>query len=300
MARRFTILDVFAERPLAGNQLAVVHDSDGLDGARMQAIAAEFGFSETVFLAPARNAAHSACVRIFTPKSELPFAGHPTVGAAVAVARQDGIEGLGQGIVVLEEGVGPVRCGVVFGEGRAEAQFDLPRLPEPTPLPAPREVIATALGLAPTEIGFENHEATAFEAGLPYTLVPVKNLAVAGRAAPVMAHWTDAFGPGPHACAYVYCRETVNHAAQFHARMFAPADGIPEDPATGSAVACFAGALTRFDAPVDGLHTVRVEQGVEMGRPSLITLELDIEDGTLAGGRIGGNVVTVASGELQL
>ena len=299
MSRRFAIYDVFAEAPLAGNQLGVVFDCEGLDTARMQAIAAELGFSETVFLAPAASEQHTAAVRIFTPKSELPFAGHPTVGAAVAVARERGMDELGQGIVVLEEGVGPVRCGVTFADGTASAQFDLPVVARPLARIAPAEVVAVALNLTPDRIGFENHEITRFDAGLPYTLVPVRDLAAAAAARPNMTAWRDAFGDGPHACAYVYCRETVAHDAQFHARMFAPADGIPEDPATGSAAACFAGAVARFDTPVDGVHEIVIEQGVEMGRPSRIVLEIDVKEGIFQGGRIGGGAVLVAEGTLH-
>ena len=111
MQRRFTIYDVFSDRTMAGNQLGVVLDCDGLETAQMQAIAREFNFSETVFLMPPEDPAHTARMRIFVPNNELPFAGHPTVGGAIAAARERGLEAVGPGIVVLEENVGPVRCG---------------------------------------------------------------------------------------------------------------------------------------------------------------------------------------------
>lgn len=299
MQRRFEILDVFTDKVGTGNQLAVVYDSEGLSSVAMQSIAAEFNFSETVFLEPATDGRVSAKVRIFTPRNELPFAGHPTVGAAICVARQIGIDGLGQGIVILEEQVGDVRCGVRFEENTAYAEFDLPKIAERVELPGMADSIPLALGLSREEIGFESHVVTQFDAGLPYTLVPVRNLDVAGRAKPVMAHWNDAFGSGSHNSAYVYCRDTIRQDANFHARMFAPDAGIPEDPATGSAVASIAGAIALFDQPRNGWTTVKIEQGVEMGRESLITLELQIENDVFVAGRIGGNAVVFAKGTID-
>lgn len=298
MKRRFAILDVFAETKLSGNPLGVVYDSDGLDTVAMQAIAAEFGFSETVFLSPPKDARHSAAVRIFTPQSELPFAGHPTVGSAIAVAREMGIDQGGQGTVLLEENVGPVRCDVRFSEGVAFAEFDLPVIAERSVPPGDTEKVALALGLEPDEIGFESHVLSSFNAGLPYELVPVKNLDIAARAKPNITYWHDAFGSHIHNSTYVYCRDCVDHDNHFHARMFAPDVGIPEDPATGSAVASLAGAIALFDDLTDGSHTIRIEQGVEMGRPSLIQLKIDMDKGAMTGGRIGGLVEVFATGEL--
>jgi trans-2,3-dihydro-3-hydroxyanthranilate isomerase len=134
MARRFVTLDVFTATPHAGNPLAVVLDSDGLDTAAMQAIAREFNLSETVFVQPAAEAGHRAAIRIFTPGRELPFAGHPTVGTAVLLALRDRTEGRGADILVLEEQIGRVPCAVaVSGERSGQATFTLPRLPPPSP-----------------------------------------------------------------------------------------------------------------------------------------------------------------------
>lgn len=300
--RRFAILDVFTDQSLAGNQLAVVLDSQGLDDARMQAIAAEFGFSETTFLRPAMNPGHTAALRIFTPRNELPFAGHPTVGSAIVAALDNGMDAVGQGIVVLEEQVGAVRCAVRFSDDQAYAEFDLPVIAKPVATGTTTEAAAAALGLNVAEIGFENHTITAFDGGVPYTLVPVRNLSVAQKAVPTtdMELWRAAFGTGSHNCAYAYCRETVNAASDFHARMYGPDVGIVEDPATGSAAASFAGAIMAFDQPVDGVHPVVLEQGIEMGRPSFISLEIDVENGAMTGGRIGGQTVVVARGRLTV
>lgn len=299
--RRYEIYDVFTDRALAGNPLAIVRDSDGLDGIAMQAVAAEFNLSETVFVGPPRNSTHAAGVRIFTPKSELPFAGHPTVGTAIALHEGGKARAGGTAILVLEEKIGPVRCAVSATPGRASfAEFDLPRLPNPVALSAEPELIAAALGLDAGEIGFENHRPSAWTAGVPYVCIPVADLKAAGRAQLDPRLWLDIAPPADNIIpsAYVYCRETVGEDCAFHARMFAPHDGIVEDPATGSAAAAFAGALVAFDAPVDGFGRHWIEQGIEMGRPSHIRLEVETAAGALTAARIGGYAVRLAEGTL--
>ncbi len=298
---RYAILDVFTDVPLSGNPLAVLTDAAGLDGAQMQAIAAEFNLSETVFVLPAENPVHTAAVRIFTPRSEIPFAGHPTVGTSILLGldRLKAGAGLAESVVILEEKIGPVRCGVSVSGRGGHAVFDVPKLPEPL-LPArDREAIAAALGLLPQEIGFENHEASVFSCGLPFTFVPVRDLEAIGKAAPQVDKWGAAFS-GEAPSVLLYTRSTVGVGRQFHARMFAPTFGIMEDPATGSAVAAFGGVIKRFDAHPAGSHRFIVEQGFEMGRPSLVTLEVDIEGGAIAAERIGGHAVVVAEGTLHL
>ncbi len=298
-SRQYFVYDVFADTALAGNQLAVVMDAEGLDTARMQAIAREFNLSETVFVAPPENPVHTASIRIFMPKGELPFAGHPTVGTAVALTERTSDNGAA-GILVLEEKVGPVRCVVTRGEGATFAEFDLPKLPASIDAPIDASAIGAALGLAPHEIGFENHRPGLWSAGVPYLTVPVAGLDEAGRAAVDAAMWLE-LAPrvgGSIPAPYVYCRETVGHDCAFHARMFSPWDGIPEDPATGSAAAAFAGAIHHFDRPVDGQQRFWIEQGIEMGRPSRIRLETDVTSGRLTQARIGGHAVKVAEGVL--
>ena len=243
---------------------------------------------------------HSAAIRIFTPARELPFAGHPTVGTAVLLGLDRSATGAGNGpmVLVLEEEVGPVRCGVTLASGRTgHAIFDLPKLPaEGGPAPG-REALAAALSLIPGEVGFENHVPTVFDAGLPFVLVPVRDLEAIGKARVNPAAWQDGFGAG--GAAYLYCREVSEREHHFHARMFAPAMGIDEDPATGGAVAALAGAIARFDQPPGGTHRYVIEQGFEMGRPSLISLEIDMDGGAVAEGRIGGDAVVVARGTLE-
>jgi len=299
--RRYMVYDVFADGKLAGNPLAVVLDSEGLDTAAMQRIAGEFNLSETVFVGAPEKPAHSARIRIFTPRVELPFAGHPTVGTAVAIAETRAPEGIGvPEILVLEEGVGPVRCAVSRGKDPSFAEFDLPCLPEKVAFDVVQEAVAAALDLGPHEIGFENHRVGAWSAGVPYVTVPVRGLPAAAKARMDIDAWVKLAPRAGHlvAAPYIYCRETIGHEASFHARMLAPHEGIPEDPATGSAAAAFAGAVMLFDAPTDGSTPILIEQGIEMGRPSKIRLELDVERGKLAAARIGGHAVKVAEGTL--
>ncbi|MEM7300536.1 MAG: PhzF family phenazine biosynthesis protein [Pseudomonadota bacterium] len=301
MKRAYAVLDVFTDKALTGNPLAIVFDGEGLETNEMQAIAGEFNLSETVFVQPAAQPHHSAAVRIFTPGVELPFAGHPTVGAAIALAkRQLGEGGTGDVIIVLEEKIGIVRCGVKVSEGGAFAEFDLPQLPSAIEAPPESAAIAAALSLSPKDIGFENHVPTAWSAGVPFIMVPVHDLNAAGRAQVNSAEWSNVFADHPASGVFVYCRECVRHEAQFHARMFAPEKGIIEDPATGSAIAAFSGAVVDFDEPLDGLHTILVEQGVEMGRPSLVTLEVELSGQELIRARIGGNAVELMRGELDI
>jgi len=298
MARNYLLYDVFTTERLAGNPLAVVLDSDGLDTAGMQAIAREFNLSETVFVLPADNPKHRNRIRIFTPDYEMPFAGHPTVGSAIALAE---LAGEATRIFVLEENIGPVRCAVSEHDGSTFAEFDLAKLPEPLELKADPEAIGAALGLAPHEIGFENHRVAFWSAGVPYVTIPVADLEAAAKIRLDNQAWSE-LAPRKSewamASPYVYCRETVHHDSAFHVRMIVPGTPSYEDPATGSAAAAFAGAIMHFDAPTDGTSQLWIEQGLEMGRPSRIRLELNVDGGKLASARIGGHAIKVAEGTL--
>ncbi|MEO0618205.1 MAG: PhzF family phenazine biosynthesis protein [Pseudomonadota bacterium] len=300
----FQTLDVFTEDRFGGNPLAVVFGGDALDTEAMQTIAREFNLSETVFVLNAEQEVHRARLRIFTPKSELPFAGHPTVGTACALATQDAAEMADaprDQMLVLELGVGPVRCAVTLDEGRAPfAIFDLAKLPQEHANVPSIEAIARAHGLQPDDIGFEDHVPSGFNAGIPKTLVPVRDLATIQRARLDLSAWLAAFNSKVTGSTFLYTRECERHDAAFHARMFAPDAGILEDPATGSAVAAFAGAIMKFDTPTLGTHEYLIEQGYEMGRPSLIQLSLEVEHATLTSARIGGYAVPVSKGTLNI
>ncbi|ACI55750.1 phenazine biosynthesis protein PhzF family [Rhizobium leguminosarum bv. trifolii WSM2304] len=303
MARSYSVYDVFTDRKLAGNPLAVIFDGDDLSDEAMQAITREINLSETVFVQPSSNPAYAAKLRIFTPGRELPFAGHPTVGTVVALAeRAHGAATLDL-VTVLEENVGPVRCAVRLREGEASfAEFDLPRKSQPAVMPLDKLGMADALSLKVTEIGFENHVPSVWSAGVPFLLIPVHDVGAAQRVEfdPQLWEKIVPFVEGALASAYVYCRGGVNHVAKFHARMFASGMGIVEDPATGSAAAALSGAIHHFDRLTDGHHPIMIEQGVEMGRPSFIHLHIDVDGGTISNARIGGQAVRLASGTLDL
>ncbi|MBX5169976.1 PhzF family phenazine biosynthesis protein [Rhizobium sp. NZLR1b] len=303
MARSYSVYDVFTDRKLAGNPLAVIFDGDDLSDEAMQAITREINLSETVFVQPSSNPAYAAKLRIFTPGRELPFAGHPTVGTAVALAERAHGAAMLDLVTVLEENVGPVRCAVRLREGEASfAEFDLPRKSQPAIMPLDKLGMADALSLKVTEIGFENHVPSVWSAGVPFLLIPVHDVGAAQRVEfdPQLWEKIVPFVDGALASAYVYCRGGVNHVAKFHARMFASGMGIVEDPATGSAAAALSGAIHHFDRLTDGHHPIMIEQGVEMGRPSFIHLHIDVDGGAISNARIGGQAVRLASGTLDL
>ncbi|MBX3531040.1 MAG: PhzF family phenazine biosynthesis protein [Rhizobiaceae bacterium] len=299
--RRYLVLDVFTDTVLEGNPLAVVLDCEGLDTARMQQVAAEFNLSETVFVLPARAEGHLASIRIFTPNFEMPFAGHPTVGSAVALARR---AGLGQGgrdsmKLVLEEKIGNVRCLARTGAKADYAEFALPELSKPLGLSLDTAAVAAALNLEASDLGFDGHVTSAWTAGVPYVCVPVKSLAALGRASLDPRAWRKLApdrGNGVPASAYVYCRGEGDVA--FRARMFTGGAKSYEDPATGSALAAFSGAIRASERVESGAWSGWIAQGVEMRRPSRLKLDMEIAGGAVVSARIGGHAVVTAEGTI--
>lgn len=296
----FHILDVFTNDVFSGNPLAVVLEADALNTSRCQAIAREFNLSETVFVCAPRDPINTARVSIFTPARKLPFAGHATVGTAALLALLRAPEMLVRQdlSVVIEEEIGVVECIVRRAKGRLRASFTLPRLPDLVGQAPDAEQLAVALSLEPAMIGFGSHRPTVYSAGVPFVLVPLRDRRCIELVKPDLRCWSEILLPPLPQSVFVYCREAITAGAAFHARMFAPTFGIAEDPATGSALAAFAGAMAAFDRYVDGDHTVVVEQGFEMGRPSFMTLGLDIEGGRLVSASVGGGAVRVAEGTL--
>jgi trans-2,3-dihydro-3-hydroxyanthranilate isomerase len=296
MRRRFVTLDVFTQARFAGNPLAVVLESDGLDKAQMQAIAREFNLAETVFVAQPANPDHRAALRIFTPKAELPFAGHPTVGTAVLLGCMSGYN-LGAHEMVLEETVGLVHCTVeAQGKERGHASFVLPRLPERIGTAVTVQEAAAALSLKEDEIGFG--APSRWSAGVPVHFVPVRDLDATGRIKPG-ASFEAVFEREGRAAVYSYCGETTEPDHHFHARMFAPGFGSQEDPATGSAAAAFAGVVMETARPADGAHRFIIEQGYEMGRQSQIELGMTVEGEALTHATIGGSAIIVSDGHIE-
>jgi trans-2,3-dihydro-3-hydroxyanthranilate isomerase len=301
MRLAYHLLDVFADRPLAGNPLAVLPDADGLSPAQMHAIAREFNLSETAFVQTPRDPFHAARLRIFTPARELPFAGHPTIGAAglIALLRAPDMIARQPLGLVLEEEIGPVACEVWRHGGAIRARFTAPRQPEILEVLQDREKIAVALGLAPPDLGFDSHVPSLASAGLAFAFVPVASLAVLNRLAPKFEAFGGAFGLERPAV-FIYTRETDEPAHHVQARVLVPGLGVSEDPATGSAACAFGAVACAFERPEDGEHEIVIEQGFAMGRPSLIALTLQVTCGQLTRTNVGGACVKVGEGVLTI
>ncbi|GAC1629251.1 MAG: PhzF family phenazine biosynthesis protein [Nevskia sp.] len=297
---RFHTLDVFTTQRHGGNPLAVVLEADNLDPREMQCIAREFNLSETVFVQQATQPGALVKLRIFTPSQELPFAGHPTIGTACLLAGL-GLAPAGEEVrFVFEENVGPVPMRVTRRAGEPPfAQLAVARLPEYGPPAPPAALLARILGLDVDAIPEAGPGPRIVSCGLPFLLVPLRapellagievdnSLLVATlRAAPFNGSVVGVFA---YARAYEH---------DWQARMFAPAQGIVEDPATGSAAAAFGGALAAEAALHEGSLRWQLAQGLEMGRPSLLLIEADKRDGAVTAVRVGGHAVRVSEGLL--
>ena len=301
----FVTLDVFTSTRYTGNPLALVKVPRhvALSQSQKQRIAREFNLSETVFVLPPDDPVNSAKIRIFTPGGELPFAGHPTVGTAALLAELRAPSHIANGVIIaLEEKIGLIHVEVQRRRGGVpRAVFALPRQSENLNIELDPVLVAKALGLDPLDFGFGAHGLSVWSAGVPYSMVPVKDLATIARARVADREaWHAAFAKAGREGVFIYTRETVKPEHHVHARMFWPAAGVPEDPATGSAVAAFSGVAATCELPEDGTHQLIIEQGFEMGRPSLIALDLDIRAGRLVGAAIGGSAVRISEGKLHV
>ncbi len=299
MSKVFHTLDVFTDTRFGGNPLAVVLDGDGLSDAAMQAVAREFNLSETVFVTKPADAANTAALRIFTPARELPFAGHPTVGSAVLLAELARKPGCAfETTLRLEEKVGLVPVMVRrLGPDAAYGEFTAAKLPEETGTAPDDGAIAAALSLKAGDIGFAAHRPRLFNAGNEFLFVPLASRRALARARVDSAAWGGVDGVG-RVGAYMYCAGEGGQA-DYHARLFAPGDGIVEDPATGSAAATLPGALKAAGALAEGANAIVIAQGEDMGRPSLIRLFADLEGGTIRKVRVGGQAVRVSQGQME-
>ena len=304
MAYRFHIADVFTDTPFGGNQLAVVTDARGLSDAQMATIAREFNFSETIFIFPPDNPSHTRKVRIFTPGSELPFAGHPTVGVAHVMAATGIIELTGDETrIVLEEGVGPVPVLIRSRNGQPYfCQLTSARLPAKDENHFDPADVAAVVSLSPDELDLSDGLAVeAWSAGVPYLLIPVRDLDALGRSRISMPMWERHLKDTTAPEVFLFTRDTSAGAGEsaYRARMFAPTLGIAEDPATGSACAAFGGYFAARSAMRDETLEYSIMQGVEMGRPSLIKVEVDMNESRASAVRVGGATVLIATGELH-
>lgn len=257
----YLVYDVFSANAFGGNQLAVIPDATALPEADLQKIAREFNFSETTFVYPPEDATHQAKVRIFTPTMEIPFAGHPVVGTAVALAD------LGvcadDGNMVLELGVGPLPCHAANGSARFTTEVPLDVIATPDVAQ-----VAAALGLSADDIKVDAHVPTLASVGLPFTITELHSREDLARITTDVSGFRAGAAQYPTSldfAQFAYFRE----GQTLHARMFAPLDNIPEDPATGSACAALGALLSKVEGADQQLS---IRQGEDMGRLSLIDL----------------------------
>lgn len=302
MRYRYYTADVFTDALFGGNQLAVFPSAAGLDTELMQRIAREFNFSETVFVFEPNDPANTRSVRIFTPMEELPFAGHPTIGTAFVLAAIGEIGLTGETTrIILEEGVGPVAVSIFAAGGvPTGARLTTARLPEAGPEPPPVTDLAAAISLDPADILVGEDRPRAFSCGVPYLCIELRHSAALRRVRINGDRWRSVFGNYWAPSAYLFTRNSDVNPGRLHARMFAPSLGVEEDPATGSAAAALAGCLAGFVDYQNGIHRWQIDQGVEMGRPSLLEVEVEIVGGAIAAVRVAGSAVLVCEGTMDL
>lgn len=297
----FHTLDVFTDHVFGGNPLAVFPHGVGLETEQMQAVARELNLSETVFVFPPDHSAHTRRLRIFTPGTELPFAGHPTVGtahllAAIGEIPLDGAET----DIVFEEGVGPVPVTIRASEGQpVSAQLSAARMPEYGPAAPSIVDIAEALSLETHDI-VHDPPPVAVSCGVPFLFVMLTNLDALARAQTRRDAWERTLAGywAPHL--YLVAPPDDGPSTTYRARMFAPAMGIDEDPATGAAATALAGYLAPLRTEPSGTVHWSVDQGVEMGRPSRLEVEADLSESVITGIRVSGSSVLVSHGEMKI
>lgn len=303
MKYKFYTCDVFTDNRFGGNQLAVLPNGSGLSELQMQQITREFNYSETTFVFPAQQG-HTRKVRIFTPAQEIPFAGHPNVGTAFVLAS---IGELGElqasQVITFEEKAGlvPVRIET------AESKVTSCELTAPEPLSlgqsVPTEIVANAVCLRKDDFKTEAHQPQLVSAGLPFIITEVKDLPALKRVRVNSAGFEsvrDHFsGDGVRASIYLYTK-MKNDSVDLRARMLAPLSGVPEDPATGSATCAAVGLLAHLDKKPTSSFKLRIAQGVEMGRPSLLYARAEKKDGAVRSTHVGGACVLVSEGTIEV
>jgi trans-2,3-dihydro-3-hydroxyanthranilate isomerase len=297
MRYRFLTCDVFTDTRFGGNQLAVLPEASGLSDRQMQRIAREFNYAETTFILPPEQG-HTRRVRIFTPMAEVPFAGHPNVGSAFVLATLGELGSLDQPqTITFEEKAGLVPIAVERRNGLIRCELTAPeRLTLGRSIGA--ELMAGALSLDPEDIVTRTHPPQPASVGLRFLFAELRDRAALQRARPRMDGFDALVADGmpPDVLVYVHSRDEFD----IRARVFAPMDGIPEDPATGSANGALAALLAGYDRAPSGSYQWRVAQGVEMGRPSVLQLSAEKRDGEVVAARVAGTSVLVAEGEIEV
>jgi len=302
MLARFYTADVFTNRRFGGNQLAVFPDASGIPESALPDIAREFNLSETVFVYPPDDPRHTRRLRIFTPVTELPFAGHPTVGTAFVLATLRAIPlDEPETRIVLEEGVGPVPVTVRVDKGVPTfCQLTVAKLPEFGPPPPGRSLLADVLGIEATEISGGMYSPQAVSCGLRFLFVPVKDREVVRRARIRLDHWESTVKSYWATDIMVFSRDPERTGSDIRARAFVPGQNIVEDPATGSAAAALGGYLGSRESGADGAFRYVIEQGFEMGRPSILEVAVEKAGNEITSVRVGGESVMVTRGEMEI
>ena len=299
MQRRYVTVDVFTDRIFGGNPLAVVLDAQGLTSDQMQAIATEFNYSETTFVLPPRESAHTAHVRIFTPRSEMPFAGHPNVGTAVVLVHELERKGTAPpDRLIFEELAGLVPMRLL----RDDDQVVGAELTAPEPLSVrssvPVDDAAACLSLPSSDIGTTTHPPQVISVGLPFLVTEVVSRDALSRARPNLQVHERVLPPVGTDGIFAYFR--AQHSGELHARMFAPLDNVVEDPATGSATAATIAHLATLHAARDGEMFWHIEQGLDMGRPSILLGRTEKRSGKVTSVHVGGHAVPVMEGVIKV
>jgi trans-2,3-dihydro-3-hydroxyanthranilate isomerase len=296
MRYRYFICDVFTSVRFGGNPLAVLPDARGLTPAQMQKIAREFNFSESTFVLPPERGG-TRRVRIFTPTKDLPFAGHPNVGTAFVLATIGDVAGEG---VVFEEPAGPVPVAISRRDGRVFCELLAPETLS-TEKTATAEQIAAAVSLTTTDVVSTTHPPQVASAGLPFLFAELRDRSALERARARMDGIDALVAAGLNPDVFVYVRDGGGpDGFDVRARMFAPLDGVSEDPATGSANCALAGLLAKHDPRPSGEIRYRIAQGVEMGRPSVLEARVAKKDGAVGEIRIGGDSTMVSEGTIEV
>jgi trans-2,3-dihydro-3-hydroxyanthranilate isomerase len=297
MGLDFALVDVFSDRPFGGNQLAVFPHAEGIDDRTMQALAREFNFSETTFVLPPGDPSHTCRVRIFTPYQELPFAGHPTIGTAAVLAGLDaGDQGARDDAAVREfvfdEGIGPVTVAVDGPTIRLHL-----RSPDyqTTDQPPPPAAVAGSLTLPEGAIA----ESWYAGVGLRFCFVRLAERELVDSAVLDKAAWKAGIADGWSPHLYLFAGDHRD-GDSLYARSFAPAVGVDEDPATGSACASLVASLAHRSPEPDGTYRIRIDQGVAMGRPSVLDGTARKERGRLTDVAVGGHATIVGTGTMAL
>lgn len=299
---RYLTLDVFTDRMFGGNQLAVFPDARDIPEELLLAITREFNFSEVTFCYPAPDDAHTRRVRIFTPGAEVPFAGHPTIGTSAALALREGaLGGAREGRLTLALGVGSVPVDVrLETEDRAWAELSVAKLPEVGPAVPTLNTLAEILSLEASDLVGGALSPQAVSCGIPFLLVPLKSVDAVSRARVRMDRWEQTLKKAWAPEVLVAARDPEGGEQHWRARMFAPGLNVPEDSATGSAIAAFGGWLAIKDSRASAEFAWTVDQGIEMGRPSRLAVRVEKQDGKVTAVRVAGQAVLTGEGELRL